>query len=442
VPFSQIFSWGLGSFGSIAYLNIVTALILIYLTTILKIDIAVAGIIVSFGRIIDAFCDPIMGWITDRTKTRWGRRRPYLLLGAVVCGLALPLLYSAHLFTPTINPIISGCLLLIIYSLGFTIFNVPYLTMPIEMTTDRMQRFSMMSYRVVFMMLGGVLGSAGAPFLIEQLGRDATAFQTLGLIGGAIVFITMLIAFLGTSGAKASEPTEIQNSGFNFKEQMRSIVQNKPFCTMIFVKVLQFFAIASVGITMAFFVTVVLKQGFNLLALYGIATTASIMAAIPFWKWLGKFITKRRGFMIGLVGEVIATLMLLLVTNENAYELFVARGILNGFFASAILLNSQAMWLDTIDYDYQRTGLRREGFFTSIYVFMERLGYSLGPMVIGFMLGYMGFDQNLPLEQQPESAELAVYIGVIWVPVAIYIISFFTLYFYRLPEIINGKEQI
>lgn len=146
--------------------------------------------------------------------------------------------------------------------------------------------------------------------------------------------------------------------------------------------------------------------------------------------------------MIGLAGEVVSSLSLLFVTPENAYEFFIARGIFTGFFASSILLNSQAMWLDTIDYDQQRTGLRREGMYTAIYVFIERLGYSLGPLVLGFLLSGMGFDKNLPLEQQPESANLAIYIGVIWIPVAMYAIGFVSLLFYRLPEVISGKEQI
>ena len=91
-------AWGAGSLATIFYLNVVTALVLVYLTTVVKLDAAVAGSLVAGARLIDAFSDPLMGWITDRTHTRWGQRRPYLLLGAVVCGVGLPLVYSIHLF--------------------------------------------------------------------------------------------------------------------------------------------------------------------------------------------------------------------------------------------------------------------------------------------------------------------------------------------------------
>ena len=439
VDFKTRFFWGLGSLGTISYLNVVTALVLVYLTSIVKLDPAVAGTLVFISRIIDAFSDPAMGWLTDRTRTRWGRRRPYLLLGAVVCGTSLPLMYSVHDIAAHFNPVATTLICLIIYSLGFTLFNVPYLTMPVEMTTDRLQRFSIMSYRVVFMMLGALIGSAGAPWLVEKLGRDAEAYQSLGIIGGAVVGLVMFATFLGTRGAHASEPSNVHLS---LLQQIKTVAQNRPFILLIFVKVLQFFAIASASATAAFMVTVVLKQTFNLLSIFGLTTTALIVVSVPFWRWMGRRITKRKGFMIGVVGEVFASLLWLVTTPENSLQLIIIRGIFAGFFSSAILLYSQAMWLDTIDYDQQRTGLRREGMYTSVYVFVERLGYSLGPLVLGFLLSGMGFDKNLPLEAQPDSAQLAVYIGAVWIPVVTYSLGFILLWFYRLPEKIGDQVKV
>jgi GPH family glycoside/pentoside/hexuronide:cation symporter len=439
VPFKARFFWGLGSLGTISYINIVTALVLVYLTTIVRMDAAVAGTLVFVARIVDAFSDPAMGWLTDRTRTRWGRRRPYLLLGALVCGTSLPLVYSIHTLPFDINPVIVTLAALIIYSLGFTIFNVPYLTMPVEMTTDRMQRFSIMSYRVVFMMTGALIGSAGGPFLVEKLGKDAQAFQTLGLAGGALVGLVMFATFIGTKGARASAGSEMHLS---IMQQIRTVAANKPFVLLIGMKVAQFFAIASAASTAAFFVSVVLKQPLTLLSVLGLASTASIVVSVPFWKWLGRFITKRRGLMIGVIGEVFATLTWLLATPEHSTAFFVFRGILTGFFSSSILLYSQAMWLDTIDYDQQRTGLSREGMYTSVYVFVERLGYSLGPLVLGFLLSGMGFDKNLALESQPASAQLAVYIGLVWIPSAAYTLGFILLWFYRLPERVGNEMRI
>ncbi|MFK8053388.1 MAG: MFS transporter, partial [Woeseiaceae bacterium] len=415
------------------------ALILVYLTSIVKLEPYVAGMIVFGARIVDAFCDPLMGWITDRTSTRIGRRRPYLLLGAIACGLTLPLVYSIHVLTDGSNAAVIASLVLILYSIAFTIFNVPYLTMPVEMTTDRTARIQIMGYRVVFMMIGGMLGNAGAPYLIDQLGGGANAFQQTGMIAGGVIFLFMLIAFLGTSGARAAP---YEKTTQKLSDNLRSIVENKPFMTLIGVKILQFIAIAAVSSTIAFYVTVVLKQDFKLLSVFGITVTATIVVAVPIWKRISNHITKLRGFVIGIIGEVLSSMIWLIATPEISYEIVVARAILAGIFGSAILLNSQAMWLDTIDYDYRRTGLHREGMFTSIYVFVERLGYSVGPLALGALLSSMGFDKTLPLNQQPESAELAVYIGIVWIPAAMYTLALLLLTRYKLPDTLPGQTEI
>ena len=439
ITFKNRFFWGIGSLATITYLNVVTALVLVYLTTIVKLDASVAGTLVFVARLVDAFSDPAMGWLTDRTRTRWGRRRPYLLLGALVCGASLPLVYSVHDLPPIFSPVTTSLLVLIIYSLGFTIFNVPYLTMPVEMTTNRMQRFSIMSYRVVFMMIGALIGNAGAPLLVEQLGRDAEAYQALGIVGGIFVALVMSATFLGTKGARASEPDK---ASVSLGDQILMVARNQPFLLLVGVKILQFFAIASSAATIAFFVTVVLKRDFTLLSVFGVTSTATIVASVPFWRWMGNRMTKRFGFMIGIIGEVVSTLLWLAATTENALWIIAMRGALTGFFGSCILLNSQAMWLDTIDYDQSKTGLRREGLYTSIYVFVERLGYSLGPLVLGFLLSSMGFDKTLPLEAQPPSASVAVYLGIVWIPVVVYSLGYVFLCFYKLPERIGHEIRV
>lgn len=440
IPFRIRFSWGLGSFGTITYLNVVTSLVLVYLTLILKIDPGTAGLVVFTARIADALMDPVMGWVTDRTRTRWGRRRPWLLVGAVVCGLSLPLVYSQHLFG-TDGAVVAMCLaVLVIYSLGFTLFNVPYLTMPVEMTNDRMQRLGIMGYRSVFMMFGSVAGSAGAPLLVEKLGRDADAFQNLGLIGGALVFAIMFATFLGTRGAHGGEVEAVQPR-YSFGDQVSAVLGNRPFMMMVGIKVLQFFALSAGGATTAFFVVMVLKRDFSLMSLLAISTIGATITFIPFWRWAGRHMTKRTGLAIGIIGEVFAVLSWLLATPDQSETFFVLRGVLAGIFSSAILLFSQAMWLDTIDYDRERTGLRREGMYTSVYVFIERLGYSLGPLVLGELLEAMHFDKSLPLEQQPASAEFAVVLSLVWIPAFAYAAGLLFLWFYRVPERIGGTVR-
>ena len=447
VPFAQRLTWGAGSLATIGYLNVFTALALYYLTLVLKMDEVLAGLLITVARLIDAFSDPVMGWVTDHTRTAWGRRRPYLLLGAVICGASLPAVFSIHALFSGLPPAWAAVMIvLVFYSLGFTIFNVPYLTIPVEMTRNRIQRLSLMSYRSAFMMVGGLLGMAGAPALVELLGGDtnAGAYQSMGLMFGLLVLAFMLIPFFGTRSAYAA-PLEKQPS-LSLWQQVRTVCSNRPFVLLIGAKCTQFVALAVTGGTTVFMFTVVLKQPFTLLPWLAVATTLTILAGIPFWKSRGKFMTKRRGVLIGAGGEALASLTWLLVGPEWSREalivFLVARGVIGGFFGSAILLYSQAMWLDTIDYDQDRTGLRREGLYTSVYVFVERLGYSIGPLLVGVLLGASGFDVDLAPEAQPPSAATAVLICMAVIPAIAQLGMLLFVWRYRLPEIIGGKTRI
>jgi GPH family glycoside/pentoside/hexuronide:cation symporter len=224
-----------------------------------------------------------------------------------------------------------------------------------------------------------------------------------------------------------------------FIEQARAVLDNGPFMSMVGIKVLQFIALSSAGGTTAFFVIMVLKKELTLMSLLAGATIASTVAFIPFFRWVGQYITKRTGLAIGIVGEIFAQLTWLAATPDDSVAFFVLRGVLAGIFSSAILLYGQAMWLDTIDYDRQKTGKRREGVYTSIYVFVERLGYSLGPLFLTSLLAAMDFDSKLPLEQQPPSAELAVMLSLVAIPSVAYGLGLVFLWFYRLPEQIEGR---
>lgn len=131
---------------------------------------------------------------------------------------------------------------------------------------------------------------------------------------------------------------------------------------------------------------------------------------------------------------MLVTLTWVFAGEGESTWLFVLRPIVMGMFSSAVLLFGQVVWIDAVDYDYRRTGLRREGTFTSVYVFIERLGYSLAPVILGALLQGMGFDKNLPLEAQSKSAELAVMIAMVGIPALTFGLSLLLLKFYDLAD--------
>jgi glycoside/pentoside/hexuronide:cation symporter, GPH family len=425
-------AWGVGSLGTITYINTVAAVGLVFLTTVLGIEPGIAGTMMTAARLFDAFSDPAMGYITDRTRSKLGRRRPWLLLGSLVCGIALPAFYAVPRLGDEQATIALAMLALLVYSLGFTIFNVPYMTMPIEMSRDHQQRVGIMSWRVIFMSIGSFLGGYFAPWTLELLGKDARGFAGFGAIFGAVVLTSMLITFFGTARVPLST---FQAPHLSIREQIRTALDNRPFALLMGVKVLQFIGIAAHTSTLAYFATTVLKRDFNVMLIYGVGFLISTVLCVRFvWRPWSQRLPKRTGFIIGVLGYIALTLTWLAASPTEPEILVPVRAVVMGFFTSAILLFGQAVWVDAVDYDYRRTGLRREGLFTSVYVFVERLGYSLGPFLLGWLLQWFKYDKSLPLDQQPESASLGVMASLVGVPALSFALSLIFLWKYDLTE--------
>ncbi len=423
--------WGFGSLGTIGYLNTVTALVMVYLTTIVQLNPLLAGSLVAGARVFDAFTDPAMGWLSDRTRTRWGRRRPYLLLGAVICGLALPTLYALPMAMPVGERAFWATVVLLFYSLGFTVFNVPYMTMAVEMTSEPQARMTLTSFRVVFMMIGGYIGNAAAPAAVKFFGGGASAYAEMGLVFGAVIFAVMLGVCLFVPDRSVQGAT-VRHAGL--REQLRTAMENKPLMILLGVKVLQFIGIAANSATLAFFVTTVLKRDFNTLALIGTASLAATFVGVLLWRAVARRVSKKAGFITGVIFYILGTASWLLSGPQDPVSVLVARSVFVALFASGILLFGQAILLDAVEYDRLRTGLERSGLFTSAYVFIERLGYSLGPVLLGALLAAMHFDKTLPLDRQPPSASVAVILSLVGIPVVTFALSLVLLFRYDLSE--------
>lgn len=156
-------SWGLGSLGVAILFNTQNVLLTRFMTDEMGIAAGTAGFLLLVTKLYDAITDPLMGFITDHTESRWGRRRPWIFIGGVGAACSFIYLFNA----PTsIGPIIGIFIGLIAYSTFYTMFNVPYLSMPAEMSNIPSERTTLMSWRVRAIGLGQLIGSALAPVMV------------------------------------------------------------------------------------------------------------------------------------------------------------------------------------------------------------------------------------------------------------------------------------
>lgn len=431
LPTKLCLGFGIGSLGIAILLNTVTTFFPVLMTTILGQSAAMAGLLLTVSKLYDAFADVVIGVASDRTRSRWGRRRPYLLAGAIVASLSFLMIF----IPPKLGGdalIIYMTVALVVYSTGYSLFAVPYVAMAGEMTDGYNERTRLLSFRTFFVSAGQLFGAAGMAALIELGGGGSRGYALMGAAAASIIFTTMLISFIGTANARRAEAP--RKSNMPGMQQIRTLFSNKPFLLLMTAKISQYLAISIFSTTKLLFLLNVLKIGYTGLIHLTIAQNVIAMLSVPLWNWAGRRFGKTKAYLTAIV--LLGAMYLSWLPTDATISMpeIWFRGALNGIAAAGTTLLSISMLPDVMEYDRKRTGERREGLFSSIYAFMEKLAFAAGPGLIGVLLATAGFIATTggAIVTQPESAVLALYAGMAVIPALLTIISFVAILNYRL----------
>lgn len=429
IPLPTRIGWASGSIGTITVLSTTSFLLLFFMTSILGLGPALAGGLLFGAKLFDAVIAPALGRFSDGFASKWGRRRPFLFAGALACGLAILALFNPPVADGPglIAWLVAGLLLL---AAGYTLFNVPYLAMPAEMTASPRERTALMSWRILFVSIGGALVGY-APKLAEALGGGARGFSATGAILGAITAAAMLVAFATSARAKGSPPpTGPQESA------LRVIAANRPFLMLLAAKVLQLVGLAAMQASVLFLLVQVLRLDALLVGNYTLATTIAMIASMPLWVRLGRRFAKRDLFIAGVLLYALVKLSWLLAVPGEPVWAVMARAVAGGIFTGGVLLMGQSILPDAIAWDCERSGVRREGVYAGAYSFVEKASMALGPLLIGLILSSVGFDPQAARAgvEQGAVAVQGVYLGAAVLPALLYGLSAIPLAFYSLRE--------
>ena len=414
-------------------LNIAKSYLLLFMTNHLGIAALSAGLLLALSKVYDAVTDPLMGVLTDRTRTPWGRRRPYLLLGAFLAGGS----YVAVFMVPEFgDPKVAFAYMagaLIVYATAYTVFNVPYLAMSAEMTTDTRARTSLMSYRAVASIVGGGLIGALAPWIVTYFGDNRNGFEKMGLIIGGIVLVCCLAAFFMTSKARFTHPVAAE--GIPFRTQLRTAMGNRPF--LILCAAMFFFLICTNVIAGAtvFFVIYVLNEPVAWLTPFFLLITVAVVVVQPPTLWMSARWGKRNTYLIGALVYSLGVLSWLLASPGEPLWLYLFRAISMGFGAGMMGVTVNAMLPDTMEFDTRRTGLRREGVLAGFFSTIEKVSSALAASLLGVVLGLSGFvESDSGKVAQPDSAMTGITLSVAVIPVIFMGLTCVALLFYDLDE--------
>ncbi len=422
---SFIWGWGLGSVGLAVVHNTLNVLLMAYLIRVVGIEPALAGTIVLATKMLDVLTDMPVGWFSDRTQSSMGRRRPFLLAAALVTPIAAYSLFSAGPGAQT-QVIIS---LLLLSAVGYTLFNVPYLSMPAEMTKSPDVRTSMVGIRSSAIAVGTFFGISLAPIIVGKLGGGATGYDGLALVMAVTIFAAFFGCFMSLKGApdhaSAEPPAPLL-------AQLRSIVRGRSYQMLLSIKILHLLGLAVGSGSLFFFFASALQYDATMLGIYGGVTTLTWTLVMPFWTSLANRIGKRKGYMLATAFYTLVTLTWLLAEPQEPFALLVTRAIAFGVLSGGMLLMGNGMLQDIMDDDYRRHGERRNGVFAASYSLTEKITSGLAAQILGFILSFTGYQRGAA--EQTADAIGGLYFTVGIVPTVCMGLSLIAIYYYTLHE--------
>ncbi|MDD5063983.1 MAG: MFS transporter [Phycisphaerae bacterium] len=370
--------------------------LMIFYTDVLGISGVAAGWIFLATRIFDAVNDPMMGAIADRTKTRWGKFRPWVLITAIPFGIIGVLMFTAPDFSPTgkvIYAFITYNLMMIMY----TINNVPYCAMTGVLTGDSVERTGLSQYRFIFAMLATLVVQSFALDLVKFFGNgnQAKGFQMTMTVFCSFAVLFFIITFFTTKERVKPDPKQKTS----LKMDIKDLALNPAWLAIAFLTVSIFITLALRGAMIPYYFKYYVKREdllgwFNMLGM--IVTLACILLAKPLSIRFGK----RNTFLVCLFLTAVFAAAFIFLPRDAIVLMFVFNILYSAFYAPTIPM-LWAMMADVADYGEWKTGRRATGMTFSATTFGLKMGLALGGAITGWLLSYYGY---IPNQEQTEFA--------------------------------------
>ncbi len=409
------FGYALGSVGTGIYNTVPGLLLLFYMTDTLGISAWLAGLAIFVPKLWDVITDPWMGSISDRSHSRWGRRRPWLLLGS----LTLPPLFALMFMTPDFADPWLGFVWVtgfyVLCATAYTVFSVPYISMPAEMTDDYHETTTLMAWRMAALTVGVLVSGALAPVLVEQVGGGGRAgYATMSTIIAVVLAAAMLGAFFGTRRAPQRERTP---DAPPFWSTFRQALGVKPFAILTSGYFLQHAGVGAVLAVVPYFARYVLHGDELTVTILFVGLVLPAFVAMPMWVRVSRRIGKLNGYIASMLlfGGFGASLWF--ASPSNLALTYVAVALMGIGWAGTELFPF-SMLPDVIAADREQTGHRREGVFTGLWMAVDKGAMAIGALAASLVLDASGFIETEAgqIVSQPESALTGIRIGTAVLP--------------------------
>lgn len=289
----QMLGFGVCDLGGNLFFTVLGFWSMAYLTDTVGLPAALAGIAVMAGKFWDAVSDPLMGYMSDHTRSRWGRRRPYLLFGAVPLLLAMWFFFTnPHIQNPTFLTF-WAIISLVLLNTAYTVVNIPYSSLTPELTSDYHERTKLNGYRFGCAAIGTMLGAVAVQPIVSAFPTRSAGFSAVGIILGLLMAITALITFFSTKERAVTEDTPHEK----FIESYLGVFKNKPYVILAIVYALNIIGLNFLqGILVYYTKYIYMREAVTPIAMFILLAFAII--CIPVSVIVSKKIGKKRTYQI------------------------------------------------------------------------------------------------------------------------------------------------
>jgi glycoside/pentoside/hexuronide:cation symporter, GPH family len=419
-------AYGAGDLGAAIVTTINGFFLLNFLINVAGLRPGMAGTILLIVKIWDAVNDPIIGWLTDHTVSRLGRRRPWLLIAAIPFAVMFFLQWVVPPFNDA-GKFVYYLVVAVFLDLAFTAVNVPYAALTAELTQDYDERTRLSSVRMSFSIVGGVLAAFFTGIIVSQFpDNPALGYATSAAIWAFAIAIPCFITFFGTREPDFAINAKPAPGGPGFLEGLRIAFRNKAFILVALIYMLSWLAIQFAQNNLQIFTKDWIRMDMTLFSFLLLAIQFSTFIWVLIWARVSDRIGKQNVYYLGAGFFVLALMGMFFLRPGDVVPTFLLAAMA-GIGISVGYLVPWSMVPDVIELDELETGQRREGIFYGFFVFLQKMGLAVGLFVSGWALelsGYMNATAANPNPVQPDSALLALRVLIGPVGAAVLLLSF------------------
>ncbi len=415
-------AFGSGDWSSASFGTLRQVFYAIFLTDVVGLEPRLASIAALVGILWDAVNDPLVGMLSDRVRTRWGRRRPFLLFFSIPYALAFIILWWAPPFENQLLLAFTVTLAFMLSDTLQTLVMVPLYALTPEITPDYDERTSLTGYRIFFNLLASLVTAVSAPAIIDSfLESGATQQQgylvVAALFGGLAVMPLLLIFFVVRERTRSAEEVERERR-VSFREIVRVAWSNIPFRVATLLYMLNWITFDIVALALPFFLVYWVASGDLLAQVFGLSLESAVfafllvtsVAVLPFWVWLSNRLAKHTAYIIGMSFWALVQLLIFTIQPGQIKTILVL-AVLAGISVSTAHVLPEAIFPDVIEWDELRTRRRQEGIYYGVLNFIRKLAGALAIFIALQVLGWFGYQSppdGATFFQQPDQALAAI----------------------------------